>query len=244
MALIKCPECGKKVSNQAQNCPNCGHPIATTDPVHQIQQTIPQTPQHTKKQNRGCLIPMLILILIFGGSLVFGLLYEYQKQKDGLTESVDSVDVTGSSEETKQNAKAADKQLWDYVLPIINSHNQLMEIIQNDSSTNLDIYNAAKTFKDMCQQTWGNPPEVSGNGTKEYLNSCKDYIIIEQTMSDSLLKYLDSSKTSDLSKVQENIQSCTQALSILASNRGTFLSQNGFSSEEIQEIISDLGISE
>jgi TM2 domain-containing membrane protein YozV len=28
MALIKCPECGKEVSNAAVACPSCGHPIA------------------------------------------------------------------------------------------------------------------------------------------------------------------------------------------------------------------------
>lgn len=27
-AIIDCPACGKSVSNQAQNCPHCGHPIA------------------------------------------------------------------------------------------------------------------------------------------------------------------------------------------------------------------------
>lgn len=27
MALIKCPECGKEVSDQAESCPNCGYPI-------------------------------------------------------------------------------------------------------------------------------------------------------------------------------------------------------------------------
>lgn len=27
MALIKCPECGRQVSNQATTCPNCGFPI-------------------------------------------------------------------------------------------------------------------------------------------------------------------------------------------------------------------------
>lgn len=32
MALIKCPECGKDVSNQAANCPNCGMPIAEKQP--------------------------------------------------------------------------------------------------------------------------------------------------------------------------------------------------------------------
>ncbi len=28
MALIKCPECGKEISEQAPQCPNCGRPIA------------------------------------------------------------------------------------------------------------------------------------------------------------------------------------------------------------------------
>lgn len=27
MALVKCPECGRQVSNQASACPNCGYPI-------------------------------------------------------------------------------------------------------------------------------------------------------------------------------------------------------------------------
>ncbi len=28
MALIKCPECGKEISDKAEKCPNCGYPIS------------------------------------------------------------------------------------------------------------------------------------------------------------------------------------------------------------------------
>jgi DNA-directed RNA polymerase subunit RPC12/RpoP len=28
MALFKCPECGKEISDTAMSCPNCGAPIA------------------------------------------------------------------------------------------------------------------------------------------------------------------------------------------------------------------------
>lgn len=31
MALIKCPECGKEVSDKAYNCPNCGYPFDEYD---------------------------------------------------------------------------------------------------------------------------------------------------------------------------------------------------------------------
>ncbi|MDE5803214.1 MAG: zinc-ribbon domain-containing protein [Lachnospiraceae bacterium] len=27
MALIKCPECGKEISDKASSCPGCGYPI-------------------------------------------------------------------------------------------------------------------------------------------------------------------------------------------------------------------------
>ena len=30
MALIKCPECGKEVSDKAAACPNCGFPVCGT----------------------------------------------------------------------------------------------------------------------------------------------------------------------------------------------------------------------
>ena len=31
MALIKCPECGKEISNKAIACPSCGCPIASLE---------------------------------------------------------------------------------------------------------------------------------------------------------------------------------------------------------------------
>ena len=31
MALIKCPECGKEISDKAISCPNCGLPLRRED---------------------------------------------------------------------------------------------------------------------------------------------------------------------------------------------------------------------
>ena len=33
MALIKCPECGKEISDKASACPNCGYPINVSTPT-------------------------------------------------------------------------------------------------------------------------------------------------------------------------------------------------------------------
>ena len=37
MAIIKCPECGKDVSDKAVSCPACGYPIASKIPNGDIQ---------------------------------------------------------------------------------------------------------------------------------------------------------------------------------------------------------------
>lgn len=32
MALIKCPECGREISDKASSCPHCGYPIESLSP--------------------------------------------------------------------------------------------------------------------------------------------------------------------------------------------------------------------
>jgi len=45
MALINCPECGKKVADRAQHCPNCGYPISND--------TLGRIPAQTKIDQRA-----------------------------------------------------------------------------------------------------------------------------------------------------------------------------------------------
>ena len=72
MALIKCPECGKEISDNAQNCPQCGYPlkgsatkgednpsIGTAKGSQQTSQPVP------KKKKNGCLVGCLPFFIIF-----------------------------------------------------------------------------------------------------------------------------------------------------------------------------------
>lgn len=36
MAMIKCPECGKEISDKSEKCINCGYPISILLPAHEI----------------------------------------------------------------------------------------------------------------------------------------------------------------------------------------------------------------
>ena len=51
MAMIKCPECGKEISDKADKCPNCGCPIKQ-DNVFQPAQVNEQTNNNNKNGNK------------------------------------------------------------------------------------------------------------------------------------------------------------------------------------------------
>ena len=69
MALIRCSECGKDVSDKASNYPNCGNPVGRVE-----EQTIKPdiAPQEIKKN------PIWIFVFIF--ILIIGALFLYFNQ--------------------------------------------------------------------------------------------------------------------------------------------------------------------
>lgn len=59
MALIKCPECGKEISDKATSCQNCGCP--TSDAMTKV--------------NHNRLICILFGIVLLASSIILGVYY-------------------------------------------------------------------------------------------------------------------------------------------------------------------------
>lgn len=78
MALIKCPECGRKVSDKREICPNCGMPI----------KEIIQKPEKKHRKTWIKYVIFVILLLILGGITYYSTSYrlkraqEIQEKKD------------------------------------------------------------------------------------------------------------------------------------------------------------------
>lgn len=66
MALIKCPECSKEVSNKAPSCPHCGTPIAAASDQTETGVVL-TTVQETSKKLK---IHILISACLFWGGLI------------------------------------------------------------------------------------------------------------------------------------------------------------------------------
>jgi hypothetical protein len=70
MALIKCPECGRDVSESATSCPNCGHPIK-----QEVQNKTLVQMDSAPNKRRKYRVRSLILAPIFFISLILGFIW-------------------------------------------------------------------------------------------------------------------------------------------------------------------------
>lgn len=136
MALIKCKECGKEISDQASTCPNCGAPI-------EKQVDVPESGSEEVKKKSSKKVPIIIAVVLAvavvgcGGYYIATMdsrnyktaqeLYKDKKYKDALTLYEKLGDYKDSAQKLKsckyelsvdgQFMKALTKALhnrWDY----------------------------------------------------------------------------------------------------------------------------------
>lgn len=122
MALVKCPDCGKELSDQAVSCPNCGRPITTPTT---------QNPTNPRRFNP--------LAMILGGILTVGIIIvtsmtiiffnEYQKNEPSreVTNLIKEIgEVTLDSEEKINRAEFAYDELDENQMEKVKNHEELL----------------------------------------------------------------------------------------------------------------------
>ena len=91
MALIKCPECGKKISAQSATCINCGHPINDG--------SASQPTKAKAKKRGGCLKTILFIVAILAA-------IGYFQSKSGVDKPASVTTPLQQTESTKQSSTA------------------------------------------------------------------------------------------------------------------------------------------
>lgn len=106
MALIKCTECGKEVSDKAATCPNCGAPISAPAPGEAERQKVEVKVTQEKKKG-SCLKTILIVIgAFFVIGIIGSLAGDDDKKEQENTEPVTAEVATGEEkEEDKESAE-------------------------------------------------------------------------------------------------------------------------------------------
>lgn len=247
---IKCPRCG--IVHNCNFCPNCGLP----SPVPPNQRYFNQPNIPPKRKMGRFLIAFVITFSIMILFIIIGIIVistnimkqaigddvksitQITKNTDIDTNNENNVSNAPSDEEMRSNLLEFDTKSWEQFKSLYISHNNLMNAISlySDSKiSSLEFYNycidTKKYFQDMSLNFgWGKTDDE-----KTYLETFKIFALADQQATEHLLKYIDSGKTSDLSKAQESIQRAKDAATTIATNRGILLVKAGLTDEEIHD---------
>ncbi|WP_028988027.1 hypothetical protein [Thermicanus aegyptius] len=144
--------------------------------------------------------------------------------------------VNVNSEDLKKQGLEFDEKAWNDYLKLYEAHGYLMKAtnaFSEGSMSELDFYDYCKNAKE-----WFGQMSISFNygktdDEKEYLSTFEVFALADQSAVDSLMKYLDSNATKDLSNARENINRAKEAATIIAKNRIVLLNKIGLTEEEI-----------
>lgn len=116
------------------------------------------------------------------------------------------------------------------------AYNDFFAVLSDESTSSLDRYNAAKVLQDtlgsyLLQLLDKECPEVPSFA--EYQDCAEYYISYMMGVADATMTYLDDPTTGNLSAVQSDMEAVPQYAQSIVAARSVFLTDAGFSQEEI-----------
>lgn len=210
MALIKCKECGKEISDKATACPHCGCPVQTTDEAKvEVQGTtnIKTADQQQnmsalgkKKKGHGCLVP-IIIVLAFVVALGASMIHAVKDSKQN-PEKYKKHIVTNYIDVTADQGSAIDAVLAECGIESVKdiTHDELLDnahvdgetgyrICVSDNIDNVILYlNADKTVYGVRYADYD--LYVDGN----VVATLQDYTFTKDEASDLMIKCEDKVK--------------------------------------------------
>ena len=227
-----CPKCGNNTGTD-RFCSKCGYHMWEPPVQQQVLGNFQKPPQN---KNKGKYLPFLILaVILFWGGVAAFFSEKITADNDASNDQVQSETTDQTSE---SDLLAFDERTWSDFVKLYTAHNNLMNALLAFSNGNLSMVD----FYQYCEEARDYFASMSltfNYGTSEdendYLSAFEYLALSDQRAAESLMKYLDSQKTSDLSSAEESIEEAASAITTIASNRGTLLVKAGLSQEEIQE---------
>ena len=161
-----------------------------------------------------------------------------------IAEAASSSSGSSASVSMKEEAKSIDEKTWKIFVESIKYHNQIMKALGSvaDGGTAVDAYNYADKA-DATLGTWSTQyPSSDNEKAQKYTQSASLFTVDVQLEAKDLKKYLDSLKTSDLSNLQNAINTTKQQIDVVISNRADYLRSAGYTEDEITAVASSLDL--
>ena len=155
MALVKCPECGKEISDKADSCPNCGYLMNSRgEKKTSVNLNVKRTGGASKKNK----ILIIVLILSFIGGILYNILVFQPKIKE-----------------------EQDLAIYNEVYSLIKS-DKYAEAISEIESVDLSKENIGKIVNVIKLQLKDSLITSCADISKEKMELCENYLAIVEAL--------------------------------------------------------------
>lgn len=138
------------------------------------------------------------------------------------------------TEGTKEGAQAKDTEIYSAVLSAETKFNSLLDLM--DSGNLLDVYDGCKETHDFAQDCYGRISDQRDNLNKEYVEAAQMYCVQIKIVCEHLEDYINDQDMEDLSKAKEGMEYLNACILDVVTQRQAYLTEAGFTAEEIEEI--------
>ena len=143
-------------------------------------------------------------------------------------------ETVSASLDAKEDAEAKDTAIYSAVLSAETKFNGLVNLM--DSGNLLDIYDGCKETHDFAQDCWGRINDQKDDLNEDYVDAAKMYCVQIQIICENLEDYINDQDMEDLSKAKEGIEHLNACILDVVTQRQMYLTEVGFTTEEIEEI--------
>lgn len=245
-----CTKCGAGNEDDAFFCKKCGNKLIKSEEKNlNVEETnsgansesdffFPIDQKSKVKKSKKGRLGCLTIVILFLIALIYAMSNSEALKSDLNTDKAVSAEV--SAEDLKAHGLEFDEKAWADYLKLYEAHNHFMsstDAYSNGRVTKLDFYDYCKKVEKNFGQASISFSYGKTEDEKTYLSTFASLALADQSAAQSLLKYLDSNATKDLSKAKENLDRAKEAATIITSNRLVLLKKIGLSEEELNEKI-------
>ena len=174
MALIKCPECGKEISDRAASCPNCGCPISSmgsyqVEPKQEeVKQIDISSNKVAKSKNMKNIIIAIVAIIVIAVIAVF------------VGVSIRKKNAEAKRAQQIQDVKNAMDKVDESLSELIEAMNVDTPFLYGDSASD-EHKNQIKDILDTITENQRIVDDAYANEDREFVKELDDYISTNKT---------------------------------------------------------------
>lgn len=166
MAIIKCAECGKDISNKASSCPNCGAPVAVQNGVTDGTTESKYEPKKKTLPNKAILVTGIICVGVIACLFVaFGVVH----QKPASTEIRNGEPPVTLINEI-QNIPSSSVKTLSFTLPY-SGYVTIKASVVRGNDLDMDVLNGSGIDALKNNQPYTGDPNFSATKTRNYLRT-------------------------------------------------------------------------